>query len=951
MVGSLVALYNRLVNSLSFGPEYQKLLRLLNSRIDSPESIAELPTSHPGGFIRELKKRRITIVESYLIILRYLESEHHRERINALRLLEEQTFHVKSLTMPLNTARVQLALMKEAIKNRDNKRRQLELLEDFTISAYGQPSVIRGYLDELGIIELPENGLSLAEMRMGWDLHVHDNSSFGRKTPSQLVIDAFIKGISEITVAFSVLSNRAAIEEVLEAGAILGVRVNIGVEFSAVAAQRRFHFMFLLPPVRDTRELSAFVDRNRETMRWLAEGLAATQRDRLRAVRALVHNFNVVFLPDLNRGYPESSVYYLPPLDLTEVDEIAPLDVLNRLHLGELLYRALKPVLLKRVLLVKSLRQEAAEALRRGEISQWDFSNLSSRYAELRKSYVELNSESLRATYFSNLDLSDYPTAFEDLESAVRRLKAAGGKIKVLHPLEHGLDRAYELLLTAHQWIDFVEIYNMYDSINRSIDDILRFTGFIDALNGGEIERLEPFLVGQHLSLSERRIASAVRAIGEKHLIPVCGSDSTGRSRTIPGMGFIYADDIFGKHRRRYLEHHFALPELVSRSVAAGGSPPGAEAAPGRHASIISMGKATKGAPNKVGDEHETTPIPADRALRYLNAALKSLLYIGVGFLFAYLALGLDYSLLWFGITAIRHVVVDLLAGRGSHVREWHWRAVDYRNMSRSLFWTGLSVPLLALAKGGFDLVWPFPSGGLWHSFAKFFVIAFVNGIYLYAHNTIRGFDRNVAKANFFRSIFSWPFASLFGSVGDLIAIPSIVQAKVWSDIVGGLIEGAGKFSRAVRLTRRDLSEIIPLACAAEEEQRNTAVLDLLYIFGREPRARNSLQELLFGRTNRLDRIGELLRGRRTRLPANASAYESLRAWFGHQGNYYKLSDFAISHYDHEWALTLIDLIAREYPRMSQWLEVQGPPGDGASRSGAARASREKSFTSLSGPA
>lgn len=947
MVGSLVPFYNRLVNGLSFGPEYHKLLRLLNSRIDSPETIAELPASHPGGFIRELKKRRITIVESYLIILRYLESEHHRERINALRLLREQTSHAKNLTMPINTARVQLALIKEAIKNRENPRRQLELLEDFTISAYGQPSVIRGYLEELGIIELPETGLPLSEMGMGWDLHVHDNSSFGRKTPSQLVIDAFIKGISEITVAFSVLSNRASIEEVLEAGAILGVRVNIGVEFSAVAADRRFHFMFLLPPTRDTREFSEFVDRNRETMKWFAEGLAATQRSRLRAVRLLVRNFNTVFLPDLNRGYPESSVYYLPPLDLSEVDEIAPLDVLNRLHLGELLFRALKPVLLKRVLLAKSLRQAAADELLRGEISEWDSGNISSRYAGLRQSYVELNAESLRAKYFSNPDLADYPTVFSDFASVGRRLQATGGKIKVIHPLEHGLDRVYELLLAAHPWIDFIEIYNMYDSINRSIDDILRFTGFVNALNSGELELLRPFLAGHDVSIPERKMAEAVRAAGERHLVPVCGSDSTGRSRTIPGMGFIYADDIVGRHRRRYLERHFALPELVSRSIAAGGAhvrkEPGAQ-----HPSIVSMGKATKGAPNKVGDEHETTPIPLDRALRYLNATLKNLLYVSVGFLISYLALGLDYSLLWFGITALRHVIVDLFAGRGSHLREWHWRAVDYRNMSRSLFWTGVSVPLLAAAKAGFDLIWPYAAFGLWHSFAKFFVISFVNGLYLYAHNTLRGFDKNVARANFFRSILSWPFASLFGPLGDLAAIPSIVQAKVWSDIVGGLIEGAGKFSRAVRLTRRDLSEIIPLACSDDEEQQNTAMLDLLYIFGREPRARNSLQELLFGRANGLDRLRELLRGRRPPAPVYALSFESLRAWFDHEGSYYKLSDFAISRYDQEWALRLVDLIGRQYPRLTEWLRAQAGAVAGASRSG--EPGGEKSFTSLSGP-
>ena len=155
-MASLIALYNRIVNALSFSTEYQKLRRLLNARIDSPESIEEIPPSHPAGFVREMKKRRITIVESYLIIIRYLESEHHGERIHALKLLEEQTLHSKNITMPLNTARVQLALMKEAIKSRDNKRRQLECLHDFTVSSFGQPSVIRAFLDEMGIIELPE---------------------------------------------------------------------------------------------------------------------------------------------------------------------------------------------------------------------------------------------------------------------------------------------------------------------------------------------------------------------------------------------------------------------------------------------------------------------------------------------------------------------------------------------------------------------------------------------------------------------------------------------------------------------------------------------------------------------------------------------------------------------------------------------------------------------------
>ena len=250
---------------------------------------------------------------------------------------------------------------------------------------------------------------------------------------------------------------------------------------------------------------------------------------------------------------------------------------------------------------------------------------------------------------------------------------------------------------------------------------------------------------------------------------------------------------------------------------------------------------------------------------------------------------------------------------------EWSLRAIDFRNIARSLFWTGLSVPLLAFVKTEFDLLWPFAAPGHSYQFAKFFFISFVNGLYLVAHNTLRGFEKGVTGANFFRNILSWPFASLFAPVGDLLVIPAIVQSKVWSDVVGGLIEGSGKFIRSVRLTRRDLSDIIPLARAEEESVRFTAILDLLYIFGRETRARNSMREIFFGKRNTLERLGDTFKGR-GRPPRRVDEYRSLAAWFDHMGNYHKLADFVIARYNQEWAVMLIDLLERQYLRFRDWL-------------------------------
>jgi hypothetical protein len=925
MARTVAERYNRFVNAVSFGAEYQKLRRLLNARIDSPASIEEIPPSHPAGFIREMKKRRITIAESYLIIIGYLESEHHRERIHALKLLEEQTFHSKNITMPLNTARVQLALMKEAIKSRENKRRQLELLHDFTVSSYGQRSVIRTCLDEMGIIELPETGQRIADMDKGWDLHVHDNSSYGRKTPSQLVIDAFIKGISEITVAFNLLNTLVNIEEVLAAGDILGVRVNIGAEFSVLSQGHRFHFMFLLPPIRTSAELAQFFELHSVELKFFLDGLNSNQESRIASIHALLENFNTFHLPALNAGYDAHSIYALPALDLAAVDEIVPMEGLNRMYLGELLYSQWKPVLLKRVLLAKSKLNQARAELQGGSISQWDYTNMNSRYQKLRETYTQLNPEMLRGKYFDAPLLSEYPTVFSDPEAVCAPLKRMGGSIKVLHPLEHGLEAAYKMLIANAQWIDFVEVYNMYDSINRSVDDILRFARFINVLNSGRPDLVRAFLAVHDLDVADVELSRIVASIGVRPLVPVCGSDSTGKSSTIPGMGFILQKHIAGPLRRRYVEKHFALPEFVSRIIAAKGAFVGAEAEAEPADAIICMGKSTHFVSNKIGDETDVAPIPLGQALRYVNPVLRNFLSVGAGFLIAALTVGWPYALVWFGITTLRHIIVDLAARRGSRVREWSLREIDFRNIALSLFWTGVSVPLLAFVKSKFDFFWPFATTGHFYQFAQFFCFSLINGVYLVMHNVLRGFEKGVTRANFFRNILSWPFASLFAPLGDLLFIPSIVQSKLWSDVVGGLIEGSGKFIRSVGLTRRDLSDIIPLTCAEEESVRATAILDILYIFGRETRARNSMREIFFGKKNSLERIGDVLRGRKADPVRRDGEYRSLAAWFEDMGNYHKLADFVIAHYSPEWAIMLIDLLDRQYLRFREWLSSERP--------------------------
>ena len=207
------------IDALSFSSEIRELCEVLNRKLEQPdEGYPKTIVSHPGGFSKELSRRRLSIAESYIQVIHRLDSVHYEERISALKNLVTQSFHAKTLRLPLNTARVQINLIKEAIKNRNNRRKQLELLSDFGLASYGEDQVIRKLCKKFYLVEVPETGQPLKDLHMGWDYHVHDNLSEGRKTPSQVLLDAFIKGISEVVLAHYTLRDENIIKEAYRGG-------------------------------------------------------------------------------------------------------------------------------------------------------------------------------------------------------------------------------------------------------------------------------------------------------------------------------------------------------------------------------------------------------------------------------------------------------------------------------------------------------------------------------------------------------------------------------------------------------------------------------------------------------------------------------------------------------------------------------------------------------------
>ncbi len=884
---ALQKVYKSAIGTLSFSAELRKMRRELNATIDLPEAIALTPASHALGVNRWFKRRRISIAESYLMVISELESRQSRPRLEALRVLMEASFHSKSLGMPLNTARVQMALMKEAVKNRQNKRRQLELLHDFSISTYGQQQVIRRLCDELNIAILPEKGTRLEDFSYGWDDHVHDTATSGRKNPTQLIVDAFIKGISEITVAYGSAADLPMMEEALEAGRIAGIRVHLGLEFSMTLKESRFHFMAVLPPMRTPEEAGSFFRKNAEVLGQFLSDLEKNQASRLGAVREVLREFNAVALESLNRGYPDEALYRIPALTFEALNAFIPTMSINRMHLAEFLYSLARPVMLNRLALLKVRKSKAQDDLKRGRCTKAEFRAAEEAFSTLRKAFREMSPDSLLLQYFSGPALIDYQSAFDDIKAVKAMLSAAGCKLKILHPLEYGIDKAVEALSDCRGLIDIIELYNIQDCLQRNPDEVMRFARFVNGMN------------------------ESAQRDGGPAFLSVCGSDSTGRHPKIPGMGFMRENNIMGAKKADFLSRHVSLPPFVSAMIAAGDKPvqeTDAKAVP----PIVCLGKTSEG--EAESPQGENAYIPPRRAWRYLNPSLKNAVFTVIGFLVADNYIGSAYALLWLGITGFRTSIADLVASRGGRLSEWRLKSINFDNVAQALFWTGFSVPILGFVKSNFDIVWPWAQDSMFFNLAKFFVISFANGLYLAAHNTLRGFEKNVIRANFFRSIIAWPFAALFAPLGNMIGIPSIVQTKIWSDFVAGFIEGGGKYRNLLKLRKQNIEDIIPRILEKKGEEKLIAILDILYLYREEPRTQSSLISLF-----------EL-----SKFPVSAlwddkgkPPERPLRDLLGvleAPGLDDELTDFILTRYDEEMASDLIDLVADTLSPMRSWL-------------------------------
>ena len=795
-----------------------KLLTLVNEVISSgrttPFAHIELYVHfHPEGIKELAESRGLRIAYATILLLQSLTTGRVADRLSALRALRDEVIDTAIGPMPRNSARVLLQIMKELVRAHGDQRRQLELAHDFRAAASGKPRIIRRQLCEYHLIEMPEEW-----NQVSFDDHVHDANTKGRKSPTHLIMDAWIKGIRRLRVIYyNYISSKSA-TELMQAAQIMGITLRIGIEFSACFRNKYVQLIWVPRGFHDDQAFLCFLEEP-EAVTLMQEG-ASVSAYQEKYVCALLHAFNSRHRDGFNAAYG---------IDLPVLEEAAFLAYVapgqaSLLHLAKYIHAQFAARLPQAMTRLRAAYAAAADDTERGRVeAQADRLN-------------RLSVDTILDHYLKpgqNPEIPDVSIPRDDPSvPALLKLspKAVIDRLIDLHSAYRitlnlsnlQVEDVLEVLYDCEGKITRLEIFNLKDYAAGITDHIPPIMALQQALNQGNVIALKR-IIRQTIA----RLAQAAtpdtdgieRLTGILHdiislkafyagipLVSRIGSDSTGGAPYFHGMGLVVEDTLPWRSRRdirRSGVDRLRLPIAVSVAPLSIYRPP---TIPGHMTRLMAAMRRLPGF-SKVGlrrenqwetleyddrlvpegnvvtlggiqgvpeNEFHLSPPPdvskRRRYAPYLNSLLKNSLKVVVGFLpaFATFALTKDWWLLayggafiWFGITGLRNIVQSILGGGGwrrSPLLRWN-DLISWERITDSLLYTGFSVPLLDYVTKTvlLERCWNITTAT--QPVLLYTLMALANGIYLSSHNIFRGLPRGAVVGNFFRSILSIPLA------------------------------------------------------------------------------------------------------------------------------------------------------------------------------------------------
>lgn len=834
--------------------------RILESR-DTPSNTGLFnPNLSPHG-IKELAASPVARMAYAVInLLRNLDAgaSQAKDRLLALEVLYAEVLNSAHSQLRRNTARVLMQIMKEMVRAYGNRLEQLKLAHDFRRVVQGTPRIVREMLKRYHLPEMPEEWNQLA-----FDDHVYDANTKGRKTPTHLIMDAWIKGIRDITVGYEYWVPVDAARELLAAASITGITVRIGIEYRLPFYDHYANIFWVPRGFASNEDFLEFLHTPKvaEIMRRGQKVLAWKKERILKLLRCWNENGR----KQLEREWEEE----IPELTAEEFLDTVGRGQPSSQHIAETLHRHILPVARRRAKKLEQLDTPEAKA----EL-EW-LENLGEDTIEeawlnpachpelpdlgkpappdempelLRLSPDELVHELQQVNQgyrlilgCTGLSVADVAEFLADCQGAVTHLEIFNmkgwmdGKLRDVAAIGD-LQRSLNLGLGPRVKQIIRQIIRLLEKDGdeeraRKFHEILRevprlwehyrhspLKSRLGTSSGGR----RAYGMGLVLveTLPRRALAELKRKDNASHTIPICSpveecdiyrepenpsfwQNLGAKLRRIPGCSHL------GMEKRSEWKTASEYCRVCSKG------------------NVANLGGLNQGENNGLLEKGNKGR-KASPGISYLNTTLCNWIKVIVGFVpsFASFLYTQDWwflawfgTFIWFGITGVRNVLQMVFAARGlSSGTLMHWKdQVSISRICDSLMYTGISVLLLEVM----IRVWLLQDGfGLTvenDSTIVFTVLNIINGFYICAHNIFRGFPREAAVGNLFRSAIAIPVSSLYDWLffnfllfcgvanPEIYLIPSAaIVSKTASDTVAAIIEGYADSQVNLRMRRWD---------------------------------------------------------------------------------------------------------------------------------------------------
>lgn len=848
------------ISRLFFDRSDYDLLRLVNTVYTQPAlpDYKELlaPYLHPHGIKEMAAPRALRIAYSVIQLLGSLESGQAGDRIKALCSLRDEVLYTSHGPLRMNAARVLIEIMKNLVRSHGDCRQQLELARDFSAVAQGKPRQVRSQLKKYHLLEMPEEWNQVA-----FDEHVHDVNTIGRKSPTHLIMDAWIKGIRSLTVIYYNHVSREAATELLEAAAIMDMQVRIGIEFSVVFRGKKVNLVWVPRGLRDFHGFVEFLQTPR-IRSFMLQGKKVLDRNK-DYVLAMLHSFNRHHLPDLNHRLG---------LDLGQLDEEAfqrsvKQGQISVLHLAKYIHELIGAELQKDDLQNSPCGTVEPEGPADEYVGGLDIYDIVEEYLSPEK-HPDV------PDIFNGENLPELLT-LSPAELAFRLHDLHSNSNIILNLCNLKIQDVVELLYDCQGLISNLEILNLKNQVLGWEYDQERVIKLQRAINAGNVIKLKKYL-SQFVQETDTRapsgedrkqklleilceISTFQSFYRDRPLSGCIGTDSTGQSGRVYGMGLVLSESLPKRARKEMARRSKKGPAHKSvaigvRSYVQDSYPskteprvqPSVFAFMSRIPGLKRLGRqrrrewvvedyflssagksniSTLGGVRGRGEDQKDEIRGLRHAWSYLNTKLQIGAKIGLGFIPAFLTFFfsqdwwlLTYfgALIWFAITGVRNIIQSILACGGINrpsLVKWN-NYVSWDRLADSLMYTGFSVPLLDFLIKTLLLEQGFGATVGTHPVVVYTAISMVNGVYLSTHNFFRGLPRGAVIGNFFRSVLAIPLALLLNwTAGGLLGFLGVAGAhiilqqwaaiisKLASDSVAGIIEGLA--DRAMYIRRR----------------------------------------------------------------------------------------------------------------------------------------------------